>query len=136
MIPLGVAMHNSKTDIWISTELLKILTGQNNIIVLGVLFGITMIMSGFISNNATAVIITTIAITIAAGLDLPAKPFILAVIVAANFSFFTPMGYQTNTLIYGTGAYRFKHFLIIGGLLSIILLVVGTLLLSTTLNGH
>lgn len=133
MIPLGVAMHNSKTDIWISTELLKILTGQNNIIVLGVLFGITMIMSGFISNNATAVIITPIAITIAAGLDLPAKPFILAVMFAANFSFFTPMGYQTNTLIYGTGAYRFKHFLIIGGLLSIILLVVGTLLLSTML---
>ncbi|RXJ52370.1 SLC13 family permease [Gelidibacter gilvus] len=136
MIPLGIAMHNSKTDMWISEVLLNLLTGQNNIIILGVLFGITMIMSGFISNNATAVIITPIAITLAAGLDLPAKPFILAVMFAANFSFFTPMGYQTNTLIYGTGAYKFRHFLIIGGLLSIILLVVGTLLLSTMLNGH
>src|SRR5690606_9413667 len=75
------------------------------------------------------------AITLAAGLNLPAKPFILAVMFAANFSFFTPMGYQTNTLIYGTGAYKFRHFLIIGGWLSIILLVVGTLLLSTLLNG-
>ncbi|OBX26647.1 TrkA family protein [Gelidibacter algens] len=134
MIPLGIAMNNSQTDIWISKLLLDLLTGQNNIIILGVLFGITMIMSGFISNNATAVIITPIAITLAAGLDLPAKPFILAVMFAANFSFFTPMGYQTNTLIYGTGAYKFKHFLIIGGLLSIILLVVGTLLLSTMLQ--
>ena len=133
MIPLGIAMNNSKTDLWISAQLLELLTGQNNIIVLGVLFGITMLMSGFMSNNATAVIITPIAITIAAGLDLPAKPFILAVMFAANFSFFTPMGYQTNTLIYGTGAYKFKHFLIIGGMLSIILLVVGTLLLSTML---
>ncbi|TDU43457.1 TrkA family protein [Gelidibacter sediminis] len=133
MIPLGIAMHNSGTDTWIAELLLDFLTGQNNIIILGVLFGITMIMSGFISNNATAVIITPIAITLAAGLDLPAKPFILAVMFAANFSFFTPMGYQTNTLIYGTGAYKFRHFLIIGGLLSIVLLVVGTLLLSSML---
>lgn len=134
MIPLGIAMNNSGSDIWISEVLLDLLTGQNNIIILGVLFGITMVMSGFISNNATAVIITPIAITLAAGLDLPAKPFILAVMFAANFSFFTPMGYQTNTLIYGTGAYKFRHFLIIGGLLSIVLLVVGTLLLSTMLK--
>ena len=133
MIPLGAAMHNSGTDIWISDHLLDLLLGQSNIIILGVLFGITMLMSGFISNNATAVIVTPIAITVAAGLDLPPKPFILAVMFAANFSFFTPMGYQTNTLIYGTGAYRFRHFVIIGGLLSIILLVVGTLLLSTML---
>lgn len=133
MIPLGIAMNNSGTDIWVAEQLLVLLTDQNHIIVLGVLFGITMFMSGFISNNATAVIVTPIAITLAAGLDLPVKPFILAVMFAANFSFFTPMGYQTNTLIYGTGAYRFKHFLIIGGLLSIILLVAGTLLLSTML---
>ncbi|MEZ4801476.1 MAG: SLC13 family permease [Gelidibacter sp.] len=133
MIPLGIAMHNSGTDLWISEHLLDILMGQNHIFVLGILFAITMLMSGFISNNATAVIITPIAITLAAGLELPAKPFILAVMFAANFSFFTPMGYQTNTLIYGTGAYRFRHFVIIGGLLSILLLVVGTLLLSTML---
>lgn len=133
MIPLGIAMHNTGTDMWIANHLLDMLMGQNHIIILGVLFAITMLLSGFISNNATAVIVTPIAITLAAGLDLPAKPFILAVMFAANFSFFTPMGYQTNTLIYGTGAYRFKHFLIIGGLLSLILLVVGTLLLSTML---
>ena len=133
MIPLGIAMHNSKTDQWISNHLLELLMGQNSILILGILFGITMFLSGFMSNNATAVIITPIAITLAAGLDLPAKPFILAVMFAANFSFFTPMGYQTNTLIYGTGAYRFKHFVIIGGLLSVVLLVVGTLLLSTML---
>ncbi|MCK7589443.1 SLC13 family permease [Subsaxibacter sp. CAU 1640] len=133
MIPLGIAMNNSGTDMWISEHLLDLLMGQNHIIILGVLFAITMLMSGFISNNATAVIVTPIAITLAAGLDLPAKPFILAVMFAANFSFFTPMGYQTNTLIYGTGAYRFRHFVIIGGMLSIILLVVGTLLLSTML---
>ncbi|MDP5045335.1 MAG: SLC13 family permease, partial [Leeuwenhoekiella sp.] len=65
------------------------------------------------------------------GLELPAKPFLLAVMFAANFSFFTPVGYQTNTLIYNLGIYRFKHFLFIGGILSIVLCVLGTLLLST-----
>ncbi|RMA58980.1 SLC13 family permease [Ulvibacter antarcticus] len=133
MIPLGVAMSNTGTDDWISNQLLELLSGQANVIILGALFSITMLLSGFISNNATAVIMTPIAIALASGLALPVKPFILAVMFAANFSFFTPMGYQTNSLIYGTGAYKFKHFLIVGGLLSIILLIVGTLLLSTML---
>ncbi|GHC58626.1 SLC13 family permease [Ulvibacter litoralis] len=134
MIPLGIAMSNTGTDDWISNQLLNLLSGQANIIILGVLFGVTMLLSGFISNNATAVILTPIAIALATGLDLPVKPFILAVLFAANFSFFTPMGYQTNTLIYGTGAYKFKHFLLIGGGLSIILWIAGTLLLSTMLD--
>lgn len=90
----------------------------------------SMILSGFISNNATAVIMTPIAIAVATGLDLSMKPFILSVLFGANFSFFTPIGYQTNTLIYGMGYYKFRHFVWIGGILSIILLIVGTWLLS------
>ena len=74
-----------------------------------------------------------IAISVANGLGLSLKPFILAIMFAANFSFFTPVGYQTNTLIYGLGIYKFKHFLIVGGILSVILWVCATLLLSTLL---
>lgn len=133
MIPLGIAMSNTGTDDWVSSQLLHLLNGQANSVVLGVLFGVTMLLSGFISNNATAVILTPVAIALATGLNLPVKPFLLAVLFAANFSFFTPMGYQTNTLIYGTGAYKFKHFLLIGGGLSIILWITGTLLLSMML---
>ena len=134
MIPLGIAMGNTGADLWISGKLLYLLSNQTPVVVLGTLFGLTMIMSGFISNNATAVIVTPIAIALATGLDLPLKPFVIAVMFGANFSFFTPMGYQTNTLIYGTGVYRFRHFLIVGGLLSIVLLIVGTLVLSTLLK--
>lgn len=130
MIPLGVAMTNSGADTWISEQLLILMRGQTPIIVLGLIFGITMILSGVISNNATAIIMAPIAIAVATGLGLDVKPFLLAVMFGANFSFFTPVGYQTNTLIYGTGAYKFKHFLIIGGILSITLWLVGTLLLS------
>ncbi|KQC33521.1 potassium transporter TrkA [Nonlabens sp. YIK11] len=133
MIPLGIAMNNTGTDTWISEQLLEILQGQAPIIVLGLIFLFTMLMSGTISNNATAIIMTPIAMSVGAGFGLEVKPFILAVMFAANFSFFTPVGYQTNALIYGTGIYKFKHFLIIGGILSIILWIVGTLLLSTLL---
>jgi di/tricarboxylate transporter len=133
MIPLGIAMNNSGADKWISEHLLSILSGQSNLIIIGLVFLITMLMSSVISNNATAIIMTPIAIAVAVGLDLSMKPFILSVLFGANFSFFTPMGYQTNTLIYGMGVYKFKHFFIIGGILSLILWVIGTFILSSLL---
>ncbi|MCX7547221.1 SLC13 family permease [Xanthomarina sp. F1114] len=133
MIPLGVAMHNTGADMWISEKLLGFLDGQPNFIIIGVLFFVTMVMSGVVSNNATAIIMTPIAISVAYELGLDYKPFILSVMFAANFSFFTPVGYQTNTLIYGIGNYKFKHFLWIGGLLSLILWMVATFLLTKML---
>jgi di/tricarboxylate transporter len=133
MIPLGIAMHNSGADMFISKQLLGFLEDQPKIIIIGTLFLVTMLMSGIISNNATAIIMTPIAISIAQGLNLDFKPFILATMFAANFSFYTPVGYQTNTLIYGIGDYKFKHFFVIGGVLSLILWVVATLLLTKLL---
>ncbi|MGY5849430.1 sodium:proton antiporter [Salegentibacter sp. F14] len=130
MIPLGVAMNNTGADQWLSTQLLELFTEQTNTVVIVLLFLVTMIMSGFVSNNATAIIITPIAITIALALEMDPKPFILAVLFAANFSFFTPVGYQTNTIIYGMGIYRFRHFFIIGGVVSLILWIVGSMLLA------
>lgn len=131
MIPLGVAMSNTGADTWISGFLLHFLQDHSHIFSIGSIFLITMLLSSVISNNATAIIMTPIAIAVALGLDLSMKPFILAVLFGANFSFFTPIGYQTNTLIYGMGFYKFKHFIVIGGVLSIILWIVGTWMLST-----
>src|SRR5690554_3634776 len=133
MIPLGVAMHNTGADMWISEKLLGFLEGQPNYIIIGTLFLITMLMSGVVSNNATAIIMTPIAISVAYEMGLDYKPFILSVMFAANFSFFTPVGYQTNTLIYGIGNYKFRHFLWIGGRLSLILWLVATTLLTKML---
>lgn len=130
MFPLGIAMHNTEADVWLSQQLITLLHEQQPIIALGAIFGVTMLVSGLISNNATAVIMTPIAIAVASGMELPLKPFILAVLFAANFSFFTPMGYQTNTLIYGMGFYKFKHFFVIGGVVSLLLWVLATFALS------
>ena len=134
MIPLGVAMNNTGADQWISDQLLLVFENQTNTIIIGILFLVTMILSGFISNNATAIIITPIAISIAASMQMDPKPFILSVLFASNFSFFTPVGYQTNTIIYGMGIYRFRHFFIIGGLVSLVLWVTASLLLSASFN--
>ena len=131
MIPLGLAMHNTGADDWISGHLLDMMYGESSFFTIGLLFLATMLLSSVVSNNATAIIMAPIAISLAAGMQLPVKPFVLAVMFAANFSFFTPMGYQTNALIYSMGIYKFKHFMLIGGILSIILCVLATLLLNT-----
>lgn len=133
MIPIGIAMANSGADKYLTKHLLDLCLDQKPYFIIGILFLTTMVISGFISNNATAIIITPIAIALAQGMDLPVKPFILAILFAANFSFFTPMGYQTNTIIYGLNIYKFKHFFMVGGILSIILWIVATFVLSRML---
>ncbi len=133
MIPLGIAMSNAKADTWITEELLALMAGQRPMFIIGLLFLTTMFLSSVVSNNATAIIMAPIGISLAGGLDLDPKPFILCVMFAANFSFFTPLGYQTNALVYSMGIYKFKHFLVIGGVISAVLWMVGTFLLSAML---
>ena len=129
MIPLGSAMHNTGADQYLA-ELFVDLTGSATpAIFIAAIFGITVLMSGFISNNATAILLAPIAISIAMQLKLSPQPFLLAVMFAANMSFFTPIGYQTNTLIFGPGNYKFRDFMLVGGILTVIVWVLATLLI-------
>lgn len=131
MIPIGIAMKNTGTDTLIVNNLMIFLKDFHPNIIIAFIFLITMISSGFISNNAVAIIMTPVAIGLSASLNIPIYAFLVAVIFGANFSFFTPVGYQTNTIIYSLGLYKFKHFIIIGGILSFVLW-----LLSVVLIGH
>ena len=79
------------------------------------------LMTNIVSNNAAAAIGTPIAIAIATQLDVPAEPFILAVLFGANMSFATPYGYQTNLLVMSAGGYTFSDFLRVGIPLTIIM---------------
>jgi di/tricarboxylate transporter len=82
---------------------------------------LTALLTELITNNAIAVIATPIAIVVARELGVPEIPFILAVLFGANMSYLTPIGYQTNLLVFTAGGYRFSDFLRVGIPLQIML---------------
>ena len=83
-----------------------------------------MFLTELISNNATVVVMVPVGVATAETLGLDARAFILAIMFAASTSFSTPVGYQTNTMVYGPGNYRFLDFTKVGGPLNLILAVV------------
>jgi len=90
---------------------------------------IMTVLTNIVSNNAAAVIGTPIAVAIAQQLNVPAEPFVLAVLFGANMSYATPFGYQTNLLILSAGGYKFSDFLRVGIPLTILMWVGFSLLL-------
>jgi di/tricarboxylate transporter len=93
-------------------------------VVIFCVFLITTVLTEVVSNNAVAVIMTPIAISLAAALGTDPRPLVVAVMIAASCAFATPIGYQTNTLVYGPGGYRFTDFLRIGAPLNLIMSLV------------
>lgn len=90
------------------------LAGTHAHVALAGIYLCTVIISAVVTNNAAAVIMFPLALSLAAGLDVSALPFAIAVIMGASASFMTPIGYQTNLMVYGPGGYRFADFLRLG----------------------
>jgi di/tricarboxylate transporter len=87
-------------------------------------YGLASVLTELVSNNAVAVILTPIAIGLASSLGVDPRPLVVAVMFGASASFATPIGYQTNTLVYGPGGYKFTDFLRIGVPLNLLMMVV------------
>ena len=99
-------------------------TGTDPWLILVAIYGITMVLTEFLSNNATAAILYPITMATTASLGLDPKPYLIAVMVAASCGFATPFGYQTNLMVFGPGGYRFTDFLRLGVLLDLLVMAV------------
>jgi di/tricarboxylate transporter len=99
-------------------------TGSDPWMILVAIYATTMVLTEFLSNNATAAIIYPITMATATSLGLEPKPYLIAVMVAASCGFATPFGYQTNLMVFGPGGYRFTDFLRLGVLLDLVVMAV------------
>ena len=129
-LALGTAMIKSGAADLIADLFISVFIPLGKI---GLLFGIyfiTAILAAYITNKAAVAIIFPISLTMAVNLDLPYMPFILVVSFAAAANFMTPIGYQTNLMVYGPGGYSFKDFFRVGFPLTIIYMIVTVAILS------
>ncbi|WP_323054729.1 SLC13 family permease [Roseibium salinum] len=117
----AVALESTGGAMAIATTLVQVLEGASPAIMLSALFFIVMILTNFLSNNAAAVLFTPVALNLADQIGQPPEAFVVCLIFAANSSFATPVGYQTNLIVMGPGHYRFNDFLKAGTPLTLIL---------------
>ncbi|CAN5589108.1 SLC13 family permease [soil metagenome] len=123
---LGAAVEASGLGQVIASGLLSVAAPLGAVAVLGAVFVATILLTEMVSNNAAAVLIFPVAMATAAGLGVDPRPFVLVVLFGASLSFLTPIGYQTNMMVYGLGGYRFLDFPRLG---LPIILVAGTVAL-------
>ncbi len=126
-IALGAAMEKTGTAKFYAEGFLGLFSGFGPGVVLSGILLLTSLSTQVLSNNATAVLLVPIAISTAHSLGVDPKPFIVAVCYGASACFATPIGYQTNLLVYGPGGYRFSDYLKLGIPLNLLVLLVGTL---------
>jgi len=124
IIPLGIAMTKSGAADWLSSLLAAHAAGWEPVYVVMALYAAAALLTSILSNNAAVVILVPVAISLSGMLGLNPVALTIAVMFAASNSFLTPVGYQTNTMIFGTGVLRFSDFPRVGAPLNLILMVV------------
>lgn len=114
ILPLGLAIEQSGTAAWLTNTVLEPIVDMGPLVVLAALYIITALLTEAMSNNAAAILLAPIALSVATTLGVNPRPFLIAITFAASTSFATPIGYQTNTMIYAPGGYRFFDYTRVG----------------------
>ncbi|SFR93094.1 TrkA-C domain-containing protein [Halomicrobium zhouii] len=132
LLPLGVAMQATGG----AAVLGGLLVGLGDVLppvaLLAAIYLLTGLLSSIITPVATVVLLTPVAVDTASRLDVAGMPFLLIVMFAASTAFITPIGYQTNLMVYGPGGYKFTDFMRVGLPLQLLLMVVTTLAVVAT----
>jgi di/tricarboxylate transporter len=131
LIPLGLVIRSTGTADWIGLSISKIVSLSSvdwqPYVLLALIYFITMVLTEVSSNAATAIIMTPIVMVVTSQLGMNARPFIFAVCFAASASFITPVGYQTNLMVYGPGGYKFSDYIKVGLPLALTLFVMAVI---------
>ncbi|KOX95288.1 SLC13 family permease [Haloarcula rubripromontorii] len=132
VIPLGIALQETGgadllAELFVMGAGSVLTAGGGLAVVLGLMYIVTALLTNIISNNASVVLMIPVAIETARQLNANAFAFVLAVTFAASTAFMTPVGYQTNLLVYGPGGYRFTDYLKVGAPLQAVFAVATTL---------
>ena len=124
MLAIGLAVEKTGGAELMAMGILGVVGDLGPVAVLSIIYLMTVLITELISNNATAVLLTPLVIQIGHQMGLDARPLIIAVIFGASACFATPIGYQTNTYVYGAGGYKFTDFPRVGILLNLLLWLV------------
>lgn len=128
-IPLGVAMQEVGLAGEIAHFLAGIGGGASIFVLVGAVYLVTSLLTAVLSNNAAAVLLVPIALSISQQVGVDPKPLLVAIAFGASASFATPIGYQTNMLVMGPGGYVFRDYLRFGGPLSVLMWLTATALI-------
>lgn len=129
MLPLGMAMTNSGAAEWIAGNTLGWVGQFGPLVALAVLYLLTAVLTESMSNNAAALLLAPIAISAAGQLGVDPKPFLIAITFAASTAFATPVGYQTNAMVYNPGGYKYTDFLRVGVPLNLLFMAISVALI-------
>lgn len=133
-LSLGTAMKKSGAQDLIIEGIMYCTDGMGAFGLLSVMFVVTNILSALITTQAAVAITTPISMSVAFALHVPIEPFVLIIAFAAAANFLTPIGYQTNLMVYGPGGYKFRDFFKVGLPITILYAVISVLILSYWYN--